>query len=312
MAGRGFARRRSATRGAVGGTDAYAWARRGPGRSRAIQRFVAVFVFIVLGAGVLAPGASAQAIGSPFNEAPVAAFTFSPPAVVAGETVTFDAGDSYDPDGTIERYEWDFTGDGRFDASGVTAAWAFDEPGAYDVTLLVVDNMGTAARVTRSIQIGAFGVGDIDARFTYSPERPRPGNLVTFNASDSVFSDPVKYEWDLTGDGVFDSFGPIVSRQYANDGVYRVTLRITDSFGRMSQHTEVVQVGKGLVHVTIESEPSDLAVYVDGLLLGRTPVTLELEPKRHDLQVRHYWRGEWETELDLRWVQEMSLRIVLR
>lgn len=286
---------------------------RAPGRPGATRAFLVAFVLIAfVGAGALAPGASAQGVGSPFNEAPVAAFTFSPSPAVAGQNVTFDASESFDPDGTIERYEWDFTGDGTFDASGVTATWAFDEPGTYPVTLLVVDNTGTAARVTRSVQIGTFGVGEIEARFTYSPERPRPGNLVTFDASDSVFDEAVKYEWDLTGDGVFDASGLIVSRRYANEGVYRVTLRITDSFGRMSQHTEVVQIGKGLVHVTIESEPSDLAVYIDGVERGRTPVTLELEPERHDLRVRHYWRGEWETELDLRWVQEMSLRVVLR
>lgn len=275
---------------------------------------VAIAALTLIAGETLPMNAAAAPATSPFhfNEAPVASFVHSPETAIVGQTVTFDASDSYDPDGTIVRYEWDFTGDGRFDASGMTAVWAFDEPGTHRVTLLVVDNMDTASRVTRTIQIGTLGVGQIEARFAYAPERPRPGQLVTYDASSSVFSGPVTYQWDLTGEGRFDTFGPVVSRSYARDGVYRVTLRIQDGYGRMAQLTRVVQVGKGLVRVVLESEPSDVTVYIDGMERGRTPLTLELEPERHPLRLKHLWRGEWETELDLRWIEELALRIVLR
>lgn len=56
----------------------------------------------------------------------------------ASDIVTFDASGSYDPDGGIVSYAWDF-GDGST-ATGVTASHAYEEPGFYVVTLTVVDN----------------------------------------------------------------------------------------------------------------------------------------------------------------------------
>ncbi len=54
------------------------------------------------------------------------------------EVVDFNASASYDPDGTIVSYYWDF-GDGTTD-SEVTARHSYVEDGIYTVTLRVVDN----------------------------------------------------------------------------------------------------------------------------------------------------------------------------
>ncbi|RLG94054.1 hypothetical protein DRO29_06995, partial [Candidatus Bathyarchaeota archaeon] len=48
---------------------------------------------------------------APGNQSPIANFTYSPERPIANQTITFDASSSYDPDGTIVSYEWDF-GDG--------------------------------------------------------------------------------------------------------------------------------------------------------------------------------------------------------
>lgn len=69
---------------------------------------------------------------------PVASFTFSPESPSAGDTVTFNASASYDPDGIIVDYEWDF-GDGT-NGTGVTADHAYTEKGDYPVILTVRDN----------------------------------------------------------------------------------------------------------------------------------------------------------------------------
>ena len=53
------------------------------------------------------------------------------------ETVTFDGSGSYDTDGTIVSYAWDF-GDGQF-GSGVTTTHSYDYSGTYTVTLTVTD-----------------------------------------------------------------------------------------------------------------------------------------------------------------------------
>ena len=72
------------------------------------------------------------------------------PAV--GETVTFDASTSSDPDGNIELYSWDF-GDGDT-GTGVTATHVYTVKGTYVVTLTITDNDELTDTATRFITIG--------------------------------------------------------------------------------------------------------------------------------------------------------------
>ena len=71
---------------------------------------------------------------------PVASFTYSPEHPTVDQTVIFDASASYDPDGTIVSYEWNF-GDGTT-ASGVVVTHAYSAAGSYTVTLTVTDGGG--------------------------------------------------------------------------------------------------------------------------------------------------------------------------
>ncbi|MFH0897151.1 MAG: PKD domain-containing protein, partial [Candidatus Bathyarchaeota archaeon] len=57
-----------------------------------------------------------------------------------GSPVSFDGSASYDSDGTIASYEWNF-GDGSF-GSEATPSHTYGEAGIYDVTLTVKDNDG--------------------------------------------------------------------------------------------------------------------------------------------------------------------------
>lgn len=52
---------------------------------------------------------------APPNVAPTAELRVSPDEVAPGQTVTFDGGESQDPDGTVVEYHWDFDGDQTVD-----------------------------------------------------------------------------------------------------------------------------------------------------------------------------------------------------
>ncbi|MUV90375.1 PKD domain-containing protein [Halapricum sp. CBA1109] len=84
---------------------------------------------------------------------PTASFEASPSAPAPGEAVTFDASGSSDPDGDIQSYEWDFTGDGTTDATGRQVTHTFDSEGSYDVTLTVADGSGETADDTASTTV---------------------------------------------------------------------------------------------------------------------------------------------------------------
>jgi len=71
---------------------------------------------------------------------PVALFAATAETVNTDESISFDASESYDPDGTIVSYSWDF-GDGTT-ATGIIVSHAYEDNGSYIVTLTVTDNDG--------------------------------------------------------------------------------------------------------------------------------------------------------------------------
>jgi len=84
--------------------------------------------------------------------APVASFTFLPAEPTVGETVTFNASASNDPDGTIINYDWDFDWPYASD-SGVIVEHAFTVARTYYVTLTVTDNDGLSYTVEKVITV---------------------------------------------------------------------------------------------------------------------------------------------------------------
>lgn len=80
---------------------------------------------------------------------PRAQFTTTTTDPTTGKNVTFDASESYDPDGTIVSYEWDF-GDGAT-GTGMITAHSYDTEGSYTITLQVTDDDGLSDNATATI-----------------------------------------------------------------------------------------------------------------------------------------------------------------
>ncbi|RCV64028.1 CASH domain-dontaining protein, partial [Methanophagales archaeon] len=87
------------------------------------------------------------------NVLPVADFTFSLPDPIVNESVTFDASLSYDPDGTIILYQWDF-GDGNITSMAEsTITHYYRSTADYTVTLTVTDDSGAISSTSKVITI---------------------------------------------------------------------------------------------------------------------------------------------------------------
>ena len=84
---------------------------------------------------------------------PFADFTASPDPASTADTVFLDGGWSFDFDGEIVVYEWDLDGDGNPDATGESVQYRFLAPGAYPVTLTVIDNDGASDSVTVTVNV---------------------------------------------------------------------------------------------------------------------------------------------------------------
>ncbi len=88
----------------------------------------------------------AQSEGYP----PVGSFHIPENASV-NHSMVFDASGSYDPDGTIVSYVWDF-GDG-ITGVGAVVVHTYESPGDYTVTLTVIDNQGMKYSSAQMVQI---------------------------------------------------------------------------------------------------------------------------------------------------------------
>ncbi|MCX7803934.1 MAG: PKD domain-containing protein [Planctomycetota bacterium] len=175
------------------------------------------------------------------DEAPVASFTASASAGHLPLTVNFDASASYDPDGTIIGYAWDF-GDGM-QASGATASHTYMREGRFTVRLTVTDDKRASSRAW--VTIDAVNDAPVPV-LSASPERGEPPLAVSLDASGSYDPDGTiqAIHWSL-GDGQYSNDASLV-HIYSEPDVYDVRLTVTDNFGKSAATTVRIVAGKPL------------------------------------------------------------------
>jgi len=173
------------------------------------------------------------------NANPVAVASASPTFGTAPLVVLFFAEGSYDPDGDIVKWEWDF-GDGVFidctDTEGLTE-YTYTEGGLFTVVLRVTDNDGAASSKSVELDINTAPIAGGNANPTLG-DAPL---TVSFDAEGSYDPDGfvVKFEWDF-GNGVFYDLtvaGGFVEYTYPESGEWDATLRITDEDGGVDTAT---------------------------------------------------------------------------
>jgi PKD repeat protein len=77
-----------------------------------------------------------------------------------GQAVSFGSSGSFDPDGSIASYHWNF-GDGTF-ANSANPSHSYAAPGLYTATLTVTDNAGLLASVAAAVTISSSGNARLD------------------------------------------------------------------------------------------------------------------------------------------------------
>ena len=161
------------------------------------------------------------------NAPPVAAA--GPDVLVApGQPVRLDGSASYDPDGTIGSWRWDFD-DLDEPVLEATAERTFDAPGVRGAQLTVTDASGAAnatAGDELTIRVNHPPVAEA------GPETVTDALYVTLDGSGSSDADGDRliYTWDF-GDGSPPALGEVVTHAYPRSGVFPVTLTVDDGTG---------------------------------------------------------------------------------
>ena len=156
-------------------------------------------------------------------------------------TVSFDGSDSYDADGTISSWLWNF-GDGSSTVTGATATHSYTVAGTYSASLKVTDNQGAANSITTPIIITSPTVENQapTASLTASVTEGTTPLEVIFDGSASTDPEesPLTYSWNF-GDGSSGQ-GATVSHTYTSPGTFTATLTVTDDSGATATTATVI------------------------------------------------------------------------
>jgi PKD repeat protein len=165
-------------------------------------------------------------------------------------TLTFDASGSLAQgfNDTIVRYEWRF-GDEMPPVikTEPKVTKVFTQNVTYIVTLNVTDSEGLWNTTSKSVDVFIYIPPKAD--FTWSPNPPYAGQLVTFDAGITILgwngtaAPPiVSYFWDF-GDGyTINVSTPTVTHTYALGNNYTVTLTVKDKQGQQGYKSKVLTI----------------------------------------------------------------------
>ena len=169
----------------------------------------------------------------PVRIPPEVSVSQSPDSPEDDESITFSA-TAADP---IERYAWDFDGDGAVDATGQTVETTYTEGGEKTVVLSARGANGVTSRLSRTVDVREVPP---QASLSWRPGVPRDTQDVVFEATSA--DDIARYAWDFDGDGETDRRGRTVTHAFPAAGKYVVTLHVEETTGDTATVSEVVTV----------------------------------------------------------------------
>ncbi|MFW6119863.1 MAG: PKD domain-containing protein [Petrotogales bacterium] len=175
------------------------------------------------------------------DKPPIAEFTWTPPVPEPYVPVIFNASDSYDPDGYIALYEWDWDGDGKFDENhtGATITHFWEDVGDFPVTLRVTDNTSLTGVKTKYVRVR---IGPFEPPAIYGPTSGKVGVKYDYSfVQTNPHGDEISYfiDWgDNTTIGWTDYFGAgeeiIKNHTWYQKGDYIIKAKVKDIYGRES------------------------------------------------------------------------------
>ena len=178
---------------------------------------------------------------------PTAAFTWSPEPQNEGSPIQFTDESTSHPN-TIVSWSWDFAGLGA--SSLQNPKFTFMDDGFYTVYLTVTDDDGSTDTVSHDVTVVDLGP---TAAFTWSPEPQNEGSPIQFTDLSTSYPDTiVSWSWDFAGLGILTLQNPKFA--FMDDGVYTVTLTVTDHDGSIDMINHDVTVSPNIATIIVEKK----------------------------------------------------------
>lgn len=191
------------------------------------------------------------------------------------------ADSSSDPDGSIERWSWDF-GDGST-SDHQNPAHTYQAAGEYTVMLTVTDDEGAISSAAQTLSVTAPQESNEAPTADFSADCTN-GSCTFIDLTTDPDGTVASWAWDFGDGGTSSLQHP--SHSYADPGTYVVTLSVTDDQGAGSTITKTLELpqadislattsyrdrgGKGVHLVWDGTISSDVDVYRDGSLVATT------------------------------------------
>jgi PKD repeat protein len=186
------------------------------------------------------------------NQSPIATASATPSSGSTPLPVNFSSAGSYDPDGTIQGYYWDF-GDGG-SSTLANPAHTYASAGSYTATLVVTDNGGLSASKTVAITATPPPNQTPIAHAAASPASGTAPLAVTFSSAGSYDPDGSiqSYGWTFGDGGTSTASSP--SHTYSAAGTFTAVLTVTDNQGA---------TGTSSVAVSVQPDPNKVVFVTD-------------------------------------------------
>jgi PKD repeat protein len=191
------------------------------------------------------------------SQPPVAAISADSTNGQAPLGVQFNGSGSYDPDGSIASYSWNF-GDGS-SSTVANPNKIFASSGNFTVALTVTDNSGLSD--TASVYISVQNQNKLPtASISATPTSGTLPLAVSFNGSGSTDPDGTiaSYSWNF-GDGT-SSTQANPSKTYSSSGNFTATLTVTDNGSGQGTAFKTITVSAS----NVVNAPSSLAASISG------------------------------------------------
>lgn len=181
-------------------------------------------------------GTIQSATGSP----PIAAASGTPTVGTAPLVVNFSSAGSYDPDGSIAAYDWNF-GDGGT-STAANPSHTYNAAGSYTATLVVRDNSGLTANASVTINVAVaanqtpVAVAGASLTSGIAPLAVNFSSAGSYDPDGSIAS----YSWTFGDGGTSTVANP--SHSYSSAGTFTATLVVTDNLGAKATNSVVITV----------------------------------------------------------------------